>query len=63
MTFADLTTGPDGSPLTVEARLAEILGRYPARDPVHCAVVASSPSLLECADRVRARLSAVSQPR
>jgi hypothetical protein len=26
--YADLTTGPDGQPMTVRERLAEIRGRY-----------------------------------
>jgi len=63
VTFADLTTGPDGLPVSVEDRLAEILRRYSAEDPVHRAVTASSPSLLACAARVRTRLAGAGQPR
>src|SRR5699024_10000495 len=32
---ADLTTGPDGSRLTYEQRISEILSRYSEDDPVH----------------------------
>lgn len=64
VTFADMTTGPDGSPVMAEDRVAEILSRYPADDPVARAVSRSAPALLAAITRVQARLDAVgSQPR
>ena len=30
LTYCDMTTGPDGSPVDVAERIAEILARYPA---------------------------------
>jgi hypothetical protein len=56
LTFADMTTGPDGDLVDPEGRLAEILTRYPADDPVHRAIERSSPDLLASACRVRERL-------
>ena len=35
LTMLDMTTGPDGRPVSAEQRIAEILDRYPADDPVH----------------------------
>jgi len=49
--LADLTTGPDGSRVSVEARLAEILTRYEPSDPVHRAITRSTPSLRAAAAR------------
>ncbi len=45
VTFADMTSSPDGKRVSVEDRLAEILGRYPEGDPVHRAVTLSAPYL------------------
>jgi len=56
VTFADLTTGPNGAEMSVTQRLSEILVRYPEDSPVHRAVTASSPSLLAGADRVAEHL-------
>jgi hypothetical protein len=35
LTCADMTTGPDGSPVLADDRLSEILSRYPEDDLVH----------------------------
>lgn len=59
LTYADMTTGPDGSSVGPQERLDEILGRYGPADPVHRAVTRSALSLLASVDRVRDRLSAV----
>ena len=56
LTFSDMTTGPDGASTTAEARIAEILSRYPVTDPVHRAVTGSAPALLASAARVAALL-------
>jgi hypothetical protein len=56
VTYADLTTGPDGSPVSVADRLAEIFGRYPPTDVVYGAVFESEPALLASVARVEDRL-------
>lgn len=64
LTFADLTTAPDGTGTSVAGRLSEILTRYDEGSAVHRAVVASSPVLVAAARRVEDRLvSAGAQPR
>lgn len=67
VTFADMTTSPDGEPITAEARVAEILSRYGEGDPVFAAVSRSAPELLASVARVRNRLelapASPSQPR
>lgn len=45
VTFCDMTTGPDGAPMDVEERLAEILERYSPDDPVHRSITEAAPSL------------------
>ena len=57
VTYADLTTSPDGAAVTVAQRLSEILARYAEDSAVHRAVVESSPLLLAAADRVEERLA------
>lgn len=59
---ADLTTGPSGERLTYDERIAEILERYPADDPVHRTWVKAAPILKECVVRTEKRL-AKAQPR
>ncbi len=55
LTCADLTTGPQGSPVRAEDRVTEILSRYPRwGDPVHRAIERAAPSLLAAAARVSA---------
>ena len=54
LTCADLTTGPQGSPVRAEDRVTEILSRYPDGDPVHRAIERAAPSLLAAAARVSA---------
>jgi hypothetical protein len=53
LTCADMTTGPDGSPVRPQDRISEILSRYPAEDPVHRAIERSAPTLLAAAARVQ----------
>lgn len=57
LTYADLTTGPDGVPLSVDERIAEILRRYGPDEVVHRAVSRSAPDLLASAARVEERLA------
>jgi hypothetical protein len=54
LTCADMTTGPDGSPVRAEDRVSEILSRYPEDDPVHRAIERAAPSLLDAVARVGA---------
>ena len=56
VTFADLTTSPEGNPISAEDRVAEILARYEKEDPVHAAVLRSAPELLASVSRVYKRL-------
>lgn len=49
LTFCDLTTGPDGRPLSVEQRLAEITARYGPDHIVSRSIVRSSGQLRESA--------------
>lgn len=62
LTFADLTTDPRGARVTVEARLDEVLVRYPQGHPVHEATRLAAPDLIATIRRVEARLAAA-QPR
>jgi hypothetical protein len=56
LTFADMTTSPDGKPVEAKDRIAEILSRYPEGDVVHEAVTKSAPNLLAAVERVRSRI-------
>jgi len=59
LTFADMTTSPEGTPVSVEDRLVEILDRYEPSDVVHRAVSKSGSGLLAAVSRVQRRLAAV----
>jgi hypothetical protein len=56
LTFADMTTGPAGQPMTLEQRIEEVQRRYPPDDPVHRAIVRAQPLLQAAIDRTRQRL-------
>jgi hypothetical protein len=56
LTFADMTTGPAGQPMTLEQRIAEVQRRYPLEDPVPRAMVRARPELQAAIDRTRQRL-------
>jgi hypothetical protein len=56
LTFADLTTGPAGQPMTLAQRIEEVQRRYPPDDPVHRAIVRARPELQAAVDRTRQRL-------
>jgi hypothetical protein len=62
LTFADMTTSPTGSPVTVEERIAEILERYAPGHVVHESIRKAAPDLIATVRRVEARLAAA-QPR
>jgi putative nucleotidyltransferase with HDIG domain len=59
LTYADLTTGPEGSPVSALERVMEILVRYPPSHVVHQSIRHARPELLEIAARVDARLSGI----
>jgi hypothetical protein len=56
LTFADMTTGPAGQPMTLDERIDEIRRRYPPDDPVHRAIGRARPLLQAAIDRTRRRL-------
>jgi HD superfamily phosphodiesterase len=56
LAYADMTTGPDGQPLTVDARLAEIRTRYGPDDVVTHFWAKAAPTLYEAVARVEAVL-------
>ena len=56
LTCADMQTSPTGSPMSVHARVTEILSRYQPRDPVHTAVSRSAPRLIAAVTRTEARV-------
>lgn len=58
LTFSDLSVGPEGELVETEARVREILSRYPEGHLVHRSVSRSAPRLLATAGRVRDRLAA-----
>ena len=58
LTFADMTIGPAGQPMTLDERISEIRHRYPQDDPVHRAIVRARPLLQAAVDRTRQRLAA-----
>lgn len=56
LTYADMTTGPAGELVMVEARIAEIFDRYPSGDPVYRAVSRSAPELKAAVRRIEDQL-------
>lgn len=53
LTFCDLTTGPEGAPVSAAARLDEVLRRYGPDNPVHQAIDLSRDDLLAAVGRVQ----------
>jgi hypothetical protein len=60
LTWADMTVGPEGQPLTFEERIAEILDRYPQDDPVHRAIMRARFELESAVRRAEARVALAS---
>jgi HD domain len=56
LTFADMTTGPTGQPMTLDQRIEEVQRRYSPDDPVHRAIIRARPELQAAIDRIRQRL-------
>jgi hypothetical protein len=45
LTYCDMTIGPDGQPVDVDQRIAEILTRYPPDHVVHRSIARAAPRL------------------
>jgi hypothetical protein len=58
--YCDMTTGPQGQPMTVEQRLAEIGHRYGPDHVVSRALARSAPDLAAAAGRVARKLASCS---
>lgn len=58
LTYCDMTTGPDGQPMTIEQRLADIRDRYGPEHLVTRALASSAPQLTEAAGRISRKLTA-----
>ncbi|MFF2816447.1 HD domain-containing protein [Kitasatospora cineracea] len=61
LVWCDMTTTPDGTPTTAEARVAEILGRYGAESVVGRFIRRAAPEIFAAVARVEAALAV--QPR
>jgi hypothetical protein len=59
LTYCDMTTGPDGNPLTVDERITEILNRYGPDDVVHRAIAHATPILCRQTAEIATALQAV----
>lgn len=53
-----MTTSPDGQPVPVSQRLAEIRARYGPGHTVTCAITKSAPQITTAVHRVTSRLAA-----
>jgi hypothetical protein len=60
--FCDMTTGPDGRLVDVEARLSEILERYGDASLVGRFIETASPQLTTAAERVAAMVAGAVVP-
>jgi hypothetical protein len=52
VTYCDLTVGPAGTPICAKDRIADVLDRYCANDPVHRAIRVAREPLLAAVARV-----------
>ncbi|HKR52645.1 MAG TPA: HD domain-containing protein [Pseudonocardiaceae bacterium] len=59
LTYCDMTTGPDGTPLDVDERIPEILNRYDPDHVVHRAIARATPILCRQTAEVAAALATV----
>ena len=59
LTYADMTTGPAGQRVAFDARINEILERYPPDDPVHRAISHARPTLAAAVERTALQLAVV----
>lgn len=56
LTYCDMTTSPDGEPVEVDARLAEVVARYGEGDPVTEAIELARPQIDRSVRAVRTLL-------
>jgi hypothetical protein len=56
ITYADMTTSPDGEPTAVEQRLAEIIARYGDGEVVAESIREASPLIINSVQRITAAL-------
>jgi putative nucleotidyltransferase with HDIG domain len=56
LTWADMTTDPQGRPVRAEDRIAEILERYQTGDSVHAAIRAATTDILAAVQRTEDRI-------
>jgi hypothetical protein len=61
LTFCDMTTSPDGAPVRVDRRLAEIHNRYGSEHPVSRSIHRATPMILDAVDHLYAK-AASTQP-
>ena len=54
--YCDMTTGPDGQPVGVEERIAEIMSRYGRDNPVTRSIVRAEPVIVGAVRRTERRL-------
>ena len=57
LTYADMTTTPDGEPVEVEQRLAEILARYGAEHLVARSIREASPMIIDSVRTIETALA------
>lgn len=55
--YCDMTSGPQGSVTTIDARLAEIFARYAPDHPVSHAIRRAAPALVETVHVIQARMA------
>jgi hypothetical protein len=59
LTYCDMTTGPDGTPVKIGERITEILSRYGPDDVVHRAITRAAPILRQQTAQIAAAREAV----
>jgi HD superfamily phosphohydrolase YqeK len=57
LTFCDMTTSPDGEPVNVDRRLAEILHRYGSEHLVSRSIRRATPTILHAVRQIHASVS------
>jgi len=53
LTFCDMTTSPDGEPVPVRRRLAEIQHRYGPEHPVSRSIERATPMIIRAVEQVQ----------
>ena len=63
LTCCDMTTSPDGKPVPVDRRLAEIHDRYGSGHLVSRSIQRATPMILRAVEQVHQRATQTTQPR